>query len=161
MKTSFKYLLMLFIIGKASVCLVSAQTGHPIKNASWLIGTWKHQSPRGSSTEIWHKLNDSTYTAKSYVLRGTDTLSTESIRLEQHGGNLYYIPTVKNQNAGKAVTFKLTTPATGQLVFENPEHDFPQKITYTPIKPDSLLAEISGSYKGKERAIKFPMKKEK
>ena len=152
---------MFFIITKASVCLIYAQTNDQLKKAAWLIGTWKHQSSRGSSTETWHKLNDSTYAAKSYILRGTDTVSAESIRMEQRGGNLYYIPTVKNQNQGKSVSFKLTTSSNGQLVFENPEHDFPQKISYTPIKSDSLLAEISGSYKGKERAIKFPMKKEK
>ncbi|MDN5286093.1 MAG: hypothetical protein JWR38_2367 [Mucilaginibacter sp.] len=163
MKSHFKYLPLLVISGQILICQVSAQTNNvsKLKKAAWLIGTWKHQSPKGSSTETWHKLNDSTYIAKSYVLRGTDTVSTESVRLEQRDGNLYYIPTVKNQNEGKPVSFKLTTSSAGQLVFENATHDFPQKITYTPIKQDSLLAEISGSYKGKQRAIQFPMKKEK
>src|SRR5882757_6034765 len=100
MKATLKYLLILSISGTTSVCLVSAQPNKPtkysqLKKAAWLIGVWKHQSAKGSSTETWHKLNDSTYLAKSYVLRGKDTVSAESVSLEQRGGYLYYIPTVK------------------------------------------------------------------
>ncbi|MDT3404332.1 DUF6265 family protein [Mucilaginibacter terrae] len=123
-------------------------------HAAWLLGTWQNKSPQGLLVEKWQKLNDSTYTGKSYFLAGKDTAFTESIVLEQRGGKLYYIPTVKNQNDGKPVKF---TQAGKGLVFENPAHDFPQRITYTQIKPDSLVAEISGMSKGKFKSEKFPM----
>jgi len=151
-----------------AVCITLAYTGsyaqqksHPIAQAKWLIGSWKNQSAKTLDIETWKKLNDSTFLGGSYSLAGTDTVSSEQIRLEQHAGKLYYIPTVKNQNNGKAVTFTLTSSNKKQLVFENPEHDFPQKITYTQITKDSLLAEISGLRKGKIKAIQFPMKRVK
>jgi hypothetical protein len=45
------------------------------------------------------------------------------------------------------------------LVFENPKHDYPKKITYTQITEDSLEAEISGILEGKASSEKFSMKK--
>ncbi|WP_114938977.1 DUF6265 family protein [Mucilaginibacter endophyticus] len=133
----------------------------PIRQAKWLIGSWKNQSAKTLDIETWKKLNDSIFLGRSYSLAGADTVSSEHIRLEQHSGKLYYIPTVKNQNDGKAVTFTLTSVDSKHLVFENPEHDFPQKITYTQISKDSLVAEISGIRKGKQKAIPFPMKRVK
>jgi len=137
------------------------QKSTPIAHAQWLIGSWKNQSAKTLDIETWKKLNDSTLLGRSYSLAGSDTASSEHIRLEQHTGKLYYIPTVKNQNNGKAITFTLTSSNKKQLVFENPEHDFPQKISYTLITKDSLLAEISGLRKGKLKAIQFPMKRVK
>lgn len=131
----------------------------PISQAKWLIGRWKNQSAKTLDIETWQKLNDSTFLGRSYSLAGTDTVSSEHIRLEQHAGKLYYIPTVKNQNDGKAVTFTFTSSDNKHLVFENPKHDFPQKISYTQINKDSLVAEISGTWKGKQKAIPFPMKR--
>jgi hypothetical protein len=137
------------------------QSRHPIAQAKWLIGNWKNQSGTTLDIETWKKLNDSTYQGRSYSLAGTDTVSSEHIEIEQRGGKLHYIPTVKNQNGGKAITFILTSSTNKQLIFENPEHDFPQKITYTQITKDSLVAEISGMRKGKFKAIQFPMKRDK
>jgi hypothetical protein len=156
-----KFLLILIISSVSSAYMAFAQHGstrHPqLKKASWLLGDWKNKTARGITMESWKKLNDSTYLGKSYQLRGMDTVSAEHIRLEEHHDKLYYIPTVKNQNEGKQVTFTMSESSADSFVFENPEHDFPQKITYNRINKDSLVAEISGSYKGKQRAIKFPM----
>jgi hypothetical protein len=162
--TLFRYFKLPLLI---MCCIAFAHTSYAqqksssIAQAKWLIGSWKNQSAKTLDIETWKKLNDSTFVGGSYSLAGTDTVSSEHIRLEQHAGKLYYIPTVKNQNNGKAVTFTLTSANQKQLVFENPEHDFPQKITYTQITKDSLLAEISGLRKGKLKAIQFPMKRVK
>ncbi len=132
-------------------------TSHVIQKANWLIGEWQHNSGTEKVTEIWEMENDSVYRGKSYSLRNDDTVSSERIRLEAHGEQLFYIPVVKDQNIGEVVKFTLKTVDNNQLVFENPTHDFPQKISYSLITKDSLLAEISGLYKGKQEAEKFPM----
>jgi hypothetical protein len=46
-----------------------------------------------------------------------------------------------------------------QMVFENPKHDYPQKITYNQIRKDSLIASISGVQLGKPSSEKYEMKK--
>ncbi|XHR95620.1 DUF6265 family protein [Mucilaginibacter sp. UC70_90] len=157
----FKLLLLIVICIAFAHHSFAQQKNNPIAQASWLIGSWRSQSAKTLDIETWKKLNDSTLLGRSYSLAGADTVSSEQIRLEQRAGKLYYIPTVKNQNDGKAVTFTLISSDNKHFVFENPEHDFPQKITYTQITNDSLLAEISGTRKGRQKAIQFPMKRVK
>jgi hypothetical protein len=132
-------------------------TNQRIEKANWLIGTWQNNSQTEKTIEIWKKENDSTYLGKSYSLHNADTISSERIRLEEHGDKCFYIPVVKNQNKGEVVKFTLTSMDANQLVFENPEHDFPQKISYTLMTNDSLFAEISGTYKGQQESKRYPM----
>ena len=128
-----------------------------IEKAGWFIGKWENNSSEGKASEIWERKNDSVFAGISnFIIRG-DTVSSETISLEQIGNKLFYIPNVKGQNNGLPVRFVLTFSTTNQLVFENPGHDFHQKITYTQIKSDSLLAEISGMINGEQISRQFPM----
>ncbi|KRB56924.1 DUF6265 family protein [Flavobacterium sp. Root186] len=130
-----------------------------IKIADWLIGNWENTSPDGVLTENWEKLNDSTFNASSYFIKGKDTLHFETIVLAQKGETLTYFATVKGQNEDKAVAFPSTAESDKQLVFENAKHDYPQKITYTKGTNNTLTAEISGNLNGKPSSEKFVMTK--
>ena len=158
--------MLVAIAGSISSCnnLAKQKTTDPNNNgfyelqkASWLIGEWQNNSVEGNASEIWEKKNDSTFFGKNYFVLGKDTVSSETITLEQNGNHLFYIPTVSGQNFGKPVKFILTSFHSSQLIFENSKHDFPQKISYTLISKDSLLAEISGTVDGKRFSQKFPM----
>lgn len=130
-----------------------------IKIADWLIGNWENASPEGVLTENWQKLNDSTFSAASYFIKGKDTIHFESIILAQLGETLTYKATVKGQNDDKPVSFPSIAESDKQLVFENPKHDYPQKITYTKGANNTLTAEISGNLNGKPTSEKFVMTK--
>jgi hypothetical protein len=127
------------------------------KQTGWLLGTWQNNSGNAVATETWQKLNDSVYAGKSYVVVDKDTVSSESISLRQTGNTILYIPTVKDQNEGLPVTFTMSSASEKLLVFENPGHDFPQKITYTRTSKDALVAEISGILNGEKNAQQFPL----
>jgi hypothetical protein len=153
---SFAFLVVAMI--GASACAQS--TGKKrLHQAAWLLGEWKNNTPRGILYEAWQVKNDSTYAGKSSFVVGTDTVSSETVELGVRGGKLLYIPTVRNQNNGQPVTFTETTVTAKVLVFENPAHDFPQRITYTQVTSDSLVAVISGKKGEKEKAIQFPMRR--
>ncbi|WP_233494430.1 DUF6265 family protein [Mesonia sp. K7] len=81
------------------------------------------------------------------------------MKLLQEDDQLFYIPTVKNQNDEKPVKFVMKTITDLSVKFENPKHDFPQVIQYKRIKTDSMVAEILGIKNGLERNISFPMKR--
>ena len=130
-----------------------------LSKTSWLLGTWQNQSAKGILTESWQQLNDSTFVGQSNFVSGGDTISSESIRLEQRKDTLYYIPTVADQNEGKAVVFTLTGLTDSTVTFENPGHDFPQKIAYRFQRPDSLIAEVSAAVEGKTKALTFRMRR--
>lgn len=137
----------------------SSAQSFSLADAKWLLGKWENQTPRGKMVEEWIKMNDSTYNGKSYMITATDSVPLESVVLKKEGIDFYYIPTVKGQNNEQPVKFRLTSGAAGSMVFENPAHDFPQKITYTMESEKSLVAEISGVVNRQNRARKFPMKK--
>jgi len=145
------------IVGVIIFCSWTAHQQSDIKKAEWLIGTWENKTPRGSMYESWAKISDDELSGKSYMLKEKDTVVFETIRLVQEQNSLFYIPNVKNQNGGLPVRFATKTVSDMELVFENPQHDFPQIISYTKISKDSLVAEISGIINGKERKQTFPM----
>lgn len=124
-----------------------------------MLGEWEGTIDSIEVTEIWKKENNNMLVGKSFSLKQNDTISAESIQLELQGDTVFYIPKVKNQNEGQQVKFALTSFTDHLLTFENPLHDFPQKITYHLINNDSLVAEISGLYKGQMQSEKFPMHK--
>ncbi|MBL0913880.1 MAG: hypothetical protein IBJ09_16055 [Bacteroidia bacterium] len=128
-----------------------------LQQASWLLGSWQSVMPEGTIVEEWKTLNDSVFSARSFFVSGKDTSFGETITLEQKGKELYYIPVVKDQNEGKPVPFRLSSPAGAELAFENPGHDFPQKIVYKKITEDSLLTEVSGNMQGRVHSEKLPM----
>ena len=170
MKNTFKYFMSLAIASSIISCSNSSIktttdntiTGfNELEKANWLIGEWQNNTPEGNATEAWEKKNDSTFAGKSYVVVGKDTVFSETLSIGQIGKELFYISTVKDQNNEQPIKFSLTSSTSKQLVFENPKHDFPQKISYTLITNDSLLAEISGMKDGKQNLQKFPMTRAK
>lgn len=132
-----------------------------IAQLGWLSGTWGSSDSASVSTETWQKKNDSTFAGHSYTIAGSDTVFNEWISLEERAGNLNYVVTVKNQNGELPVAFAMTSIDEKTVVFENPMHDFPQRIAYTRVNADSLYAEISATQEGKTIAVPYPMKRRK
>ena len=144
--------------------IVSCNGDKPVKTrqlakAEWLVGTWENKSSNGDLTEAWQKENDSVFKGQSYFIKGKDTIHSETIVLSENKGQVTFSPTVKGQNNNRPVDFKLISATGTQFVFENKTHDFPQKITYTKVTNDSLIAQISGMQKGKPIAEEFSMKR--
>jgi hypothetical protein len=131
-----------------------------LEKASWLIGSWGNTSKEGTLSENWVKANDSVYNGTTYFIAGKDTVFTENIRLEETNGRLAYITAVSDQNGGHPIRFEMTSGDDKMITFENPKHDFPQKIAYTKINNDSLVATISGMRDGKPAAETFAMKRQ-
>ncbi len=127
----------------------------------WLEGTWEVQNGQNAIFESWKKQNDTTLQGISYKLLRGDTILLERIQLLERNDSLLYMPTVSDQNQGRTITFTAIKWKKGFILFENPDHDFPQQISYQRVASDSLLAVISGIRNGLEQARKFPMKRVK
>lgn len=130
-----------------------------LERAAWLLGTWVQQTARGMAYETWTRESTFTFSGKSYALNGKDTLVFETIQLVQKREGLFYMPAVRGQNGGKSVSFKLGRISATEIEFDNPGHDFPQKISYRQVGNDSLIAVISGTVGSKHTSRQFPMKK--
>ncbi|PND40115.1 hypothetical protein C1O66_01630 [Paucibacter aquatile] len=77
------------------------------------------------------------------------------IRLNAEG-QIVYIALPSGQ---KETTFTGTSVSETAVTFENPQHDFPQRISYRALPGDRLLARIEGQRGGALRGIDFPMKR--
>ncbi len=128
-----------------------------LEKMNWLIGNWEQTLPDGTLKETWTKQNDSTFSGDSYFINTKDTVHFESIQLVQKAEQLTYIATVVGQNSEKPVAFKLTSDTDDTFTFENPAHDYPQKISYKKVSDTSLIASISGKQQGKDSAESYPM----
>jgi hypothetical protein len=83
------------------------------------------------------------------------TTEWEFLMIREGAKGLEYV--AKPSRQPEAV-FTATTASASDVVFENPAHDFPQKIMYTRTG-DALVASIEGPMNGKTRRIDFSYKK--
>lgn len=97
----------------------------------WLNGTWEMPKTNGSvMLEMWEEKDRAMMSGKGLKLVGPDTTLLESIQLYADRKDVWYAPTVMNQNDGAPVAFKMISSTNHQFVFENSQHDFPQRIVY-------------------------------
>jgi hypothetical protein len=153
-------ILSLLLIASFTSCQKSKEVSK-IAETDWLLGKWENKSDEGNLSETWTKVNDSIFEGEAYFIKEKDTLHSEKMQLKQKGEELFYISTIKGQNNEKAVTFVHNDTIEKRLVFENPKHDFPKKISYSNMTKDSLVIEISGIQQGKPSSERFSMKKMK
>jgi len=144
-----KEILILFILIQMLLsCTVSCDKksieSKEIEALDWLIGSWENIQEESEFFEIWRKENDTVFYGESFLLVNKDTVFFETMFLEQIRNDLFLTPTTMNQNDGNSVTFKLVSAESREFVFENKEHDFPQRIVYTNPTSDSLFAYIEG-----------------
>jgi hypothetical protein len=118
-------------------------------------------SNRGMLYENWRLQNDSTLLGKSYkIAPAGDTLVLEEVTLALRQQTIVYMPNVRGQNNGETVTFKLVSTTNDTYIFDNPAHDFPQRVIYKLPENDQLHAWIEGMDKGSYRKSDYYFKKE-
>ena len=127
----------------------------PLDVFKWLLGSWESISPEGHFFETWEKENNFTYSGLSYMAVKKDTVFFETIKLITIENKIYYVPTVRNQNDDQPVLFKLISEKGGEFIFENKDHNFPQRIIYKNSSTDKFYARIEGIEEGKFHKEEF------
>jgi len=85
------------------------------------------------------------------------TVAWEFMRIVQdENGTVSFIALPSGQ---KETAFRLTKSGDREATFENPGHDFPQRVIYRLRGDGSLLGRIEGTKNGKDRAVDFPLQK--
>jgi len=126
-----------------------------VTKLSWMTGCW--ELSRGSMVieEQWTKPRGGIMLGVSRTVKGDKAVSTEFLKIAPEGGVLVYTPRIGNR---EPVPFKLLRISETEVVFENPTHDFPQRIIYRK-QEGGLFARIEAGEKGKEKGQDIPMKK--
>ena len=130
------------------VMLCSYLSAQKISELKWLEGNWKIETGQGTIIESWKIKNDSTLTGKSVFIAGKDTMPQEKIELAFLDGHWTYNPVIGGQSEANSAKFKVIFLNGTEFISENPEHDFPQRISYRRVK-DQIFASIEGKNDGK------------
>ena len=121
--------------------MLNSETDKNMNDLLWIVDNWVNAGGESVSYEHWNKVNDSLFEGGSETIKNGDTIFAEKLKIIKEGNDIYYVADVKHNPA--PVYFKLTEISEGKAVFENPEHDFPQKITYI-LENGTMQAFIEG-----------------
>lgn len=140
----------------------AGSTATPLAPLAWLAGCWEARSTAGGrttvSSEQWMPEAGGLLLGMGRTVRDGRLVNFESVRvvLEGEGQTLVYIA---NPSGQKETRFPLKSADDGRFVFENPAHDFPQRVIYQRQADGSLFARIEGERNGQTRHVDYRMKR--
>ena len=136
----------------ALLLLGTAGAVSPYSSIDWIAGHWCGEIGESTFEEIWLPPHGGVTVGVSRSLKGDMTTGFEFFRIADIDGVQSFIA----QPSGNPPTvFGRTDGGEFWVRFENPEHDFPQRIEYRR-EGDSLHAEAAGPGKdGTEKVIRF------
>ena len=126
----------------------------PIDAMAWLAGCWARAGGETTIEEQWMAPRGATMLGMSRTVRSGETVGFESLRINEDGAQLVYVSLPSGQTLTE---FRSTFVADTMTVFENLQHDYPQRIIYRYGAGDSLWARIEGSVDGVLRGSDFRM----
>ncbi|MCA9306681.1 MAG: DUF6265 family protein [Phycisphaerales bacterium] len=126
-----------------------------IDDIAWLSGAWT--GTRGSENQIsieerWSPPLGGSMLATSRTVSRGSLRAFEYLRILRRDTGLVYIA---QPNGGTPTEFVLTELTDTRAVFENPRHDFPQRITYNLAPEGQLTATIGYINGGTPRTFEF------
>jgi hypothetical protein len=146
-----------------SLALFVAQTAaqsprKTLANLSWLAGCWESRDEGKNLfiSEQWMKPAGGMMLGIGRTVKSGKAVDYEFMRIEQRGADMFYVARPKENK--EDTSFMLVKWGLNAATFENPAHDFPQRIIYS-LRKSGLFARIEGKNNGKPMGIDFPMKK--
>ncbi|MEO5817018.1 MAG: DUF6265 family protein [Gemmatimonadaceae bacterium] len=147
------------ITALTALCVLSipaaAQTASADK-LTWMSGCWELRTPTRIVEEYWMRPRAGTMIGMGRTVVRDSMTERESTLIHMKNGRLAYEASPSGQ---KPTTFPAIVVTGDSVVFEAPEHDFPQRVGYARRGADSLVAWIEGTSNGRMRRIPFPYKR--
>ena len=124
----------------------------PLNQVAWLAGCWVRTSAARVVEEQWMRPRGGSMLGMARTTRGDSTIEWEHLRIADERGTLVYHAMPSGQ---PAAAFRAISVNGEAVVFENLSHDFPQRVIYRHVLPDSLHARIEGTMGGNPRSADF------
>ena len=116
----------------------------------WMAGYWLSCEDGVEVSETWSQRRGGIMLGSSITI-GDDAFSWEQARIEAEAEGLVFHALPRGQ-AG--ASFPLVRGGPNEAVFENPRHDFPQRVIYRR-DGDRLTGRIEGNAGGSEQAMEW------
>lgn len=127
-----------------------------IDRLGWLAGCWAYEPGDRLVQEQWLRPLGRSMVGISRIVANQRTQAFEYMRIEEHDSLLVYVASPSGQ---EVTVFRQEELTDSLVVFENLQHDFPQRIRYRLMEDGSMLAQLHGAALGKSRTVSFSMKR--
>ena len=127
---------------------VTAESEGHLEPLGFLTGAW---GADGAIIEYWLPPLRGLMVGVNRSTDGDGMPFFEYLRIESRADGIYF---VASPNGTGTTSFKLTESSASRAVFENAEHDFPQKIIYSRTG-DHLEAEVGANQNGEWSSFKL------
>jgi len=135
----------------------SAEEAWSVADLGWLAGCWESVGGEVGSGEQWTFPAGGTLFGVSRTIHDSKTIGYEFLQIrETDDGGIEFVAQPSGQ---AAAAFAMVRMSADEVVFENPDHDFPQRIIYSVAADETLEARIEGMVEGENRTVEFPMKR--
>ncbi len=124
-----------------------------VDRLAWLAGCWEARAGTATIEEYWSNPRGGSMIGVSRTIRGDSTLTHELMLVRSANGRIAFEALPDGQSL---TMFVLVSLSDSSVAFENPTHDFPQRVRYRRTATDSLLAQVDGTVNGRERVVTFP-----
>src|SRR5215467_9573198 len=152
-KRSLEPAMLIAVIAAVLVAESSARAhaSGAIEQLAWLTGCWESQSGDRIVEEQWTAPRAGSMLGVGRTVKGTALVEYEFVAIRERDNRLVYIAHPSGQPSAE---FTSSSISADSVVFENPQHDFPQRIGYQR-KSDGLDAWIDGTHDGKTQRVEF------
>ena len=130
-------------------CVSGAQAQAPasgVENLAWFEGRWEGESDGLTMEEQWTSVRGGALLGVHRDVKGGRMVSFEFLRIEATPEGTFYYASPRSK---PPVPFKLVESGATRAVFENRQHDFPQRILYWLDAKGAMHARIEGPQGGK------------
>lgn len=127
-----------------------------LDDLSWLAGCWTSSEGGQTIEECWLAPGGGMMVGMHRTVGADGRASFEFLRIAEVDGGLAYLASP----GGRTPTpFHLTRHESRKAVFENPEHDFPQRMTYWLDGGGVLHARVEAERDGEMRGFELVLRR--
>lgn len=119
---------------------------------SWMAGCWQINDGTSVTDEQWMKPLGGVMLGVARSVRSGKVVNYEFTRIELRDGAIFYV--AKPSQNKEETAFKLVSSSRSEAIFENLQHDFPQRIIYRRTG-DKLFARVEASKDGKTKGFDY------
>lgn len=139
-------------MGMFLAALLALQTPATVSDLGWMAGHWASAADGRWTEESWTAPRGGLMLGVNRSGRGETARSFEFLRVQAGADG---VPVYWASPGGAApVAFRLVSRGPNEAVFENPAHDFPQRIRYV-LEGEAMTAAISAMDGSNEMSWRF------
>ncbi len=127
-----------------------------MQRLSWMAGCWRQETSTAATIdEMWMAAAGEMMLGISRTVGRGRVVEYEFMRIQSTQNGVTFFAQLPKQ---PETAFQLVKIDAQMVVFENPQHDFPQRVIYRR-DGEMLTGRIEGTQNGKSRSVDYPMRR--